>query len=201
MKTEFWLLCCLLALFLTSGCASHKNMVVLLPDNDGHVGEVQISNRAGMQTITQAWQVSRVKSGDAPPEVAVAIEEKEVEKVFGAALKALPEPPIRYVLHFKVESTELLADSKKIIPEVVSQISARHSRDIGISGHTDSVGTDAFNMDLSNRRAVYIKGILVSQGVKPDDIELNYYGKRNPLIHVGDNVPEPRNRRVEIHIR
>jgi hypothetical protein len=95
MKTELWLLCCLLALFLTSGCASHKNMVVLLPDNDGHVGEVQISNRAGMQTITQAWQVSRVKSGDAPPEVAVAIEVKEVEKVFGAALKALPEPPIR----------------------------------------------------------------------------------------------------------
>ncbi len=201
MKTEFWLLCCLLAVLLTSGCASHKNMVVLLPDNDGHVGEVQISNKAGMQTINKAWQVSRVKSGNAPPGVAVAIEEREVHKVFGPALKALPEPPIRYILYFKVESTELLADSKKIIPEVVSQISARHSRDIGISGHTDSVGTADYNMDLSNRRAVRIKEILVSQDVSPDDMELRYFGKRNPLIDVGDNVPEPRNRRVEIHIR
>ncbi|HBD06756.1 MAG TPA: hypothetical protein DCZ69_00715 [Syntrophobacteraceae bacterium] len=198
--TKIWLLCCLLAILLTSGCAA-KNMVVLLPDNDGHVGEVQIRNQAGMQTINQAWQVSRVKSGNALPEAAVAIEEKEVQKVFGPALRALPEPPIRYVLYFKVESTELLSDSIKIIPKVASQISARHSRDIGISGHTDSVGTDDYNMDLSHRRAVRIKEILVSQGVSPDDIELNYFGKRHPLINVGDNVPEPRNRRVEIHVR
>jgi outer membrane protein OmpA-like peptidoglycan-associated protein len=200
MRTEFWLLSCLLVVLLTSGCAA-KNMVVLLPDNDGHVGQVQVSNKAGMQTINKAWQVSRVKSGDAPPEVAEAIEEKEVHKVFGAALRALPDPPMRFILYFKVESTELLADSVKSIPAVVGQISARHSMDIGVSGHTDSVGTDDYNMELSNRRAIRIKEILVSRGVSPDDIELNYFGKRNPLIDVGDNVPEPRNRRVEIHVR
>jgi outer membrane protein OmpA-like peptidoglycan-associated protein len=200
MRTEFWLLCCLLAVLLTSGCAA-KNMVVLLPDNDGHVGEVQISNKAGMQTIDKAWQASRVKSGDTPPGAAESIEEKEVQKVFGAALRALPEPPMRFILYFRVESTELLADSMRSIPEVVGQISARHSRDVGVSGHTDSVGTDDYNMELSNRRAIRIKEMLVSQGVSPDDIELNYFGKRNPLIDVGDNVPEPRNRRVEIHVR
>ena len=139
MRTEFWLLSCLLAVLLSSGCAA-KNMVVLLPDNDGQVGEVQISNKAGMQTINKAWQVSRVKSGDAPPGTPEAIEEQEVQKAFGAALRALPEPPIRFILYFKVESTELLADSRKSLPEVVGQISARHSRDIGVSGHTDSVG-------------------------------------------------------------
>ena len=200
MRTKFWLLSCLLAVLLSSGCAA-KNMVVLLPDNDGQVGEVQISNKAGMQTINKAWQVSRVKSGDAPPGTPEAIEEQEVQKAFGAALRALPEPPIRFILYFKVESTELLADSKKVIREVVAHISARHSRDIGVSGHTDSVGTDLYNMELSNRRALRIKEILVSQGVSPDDIELNYFGKRNPLIDVGNNVPEPRNRRVEIHVR
>jgi hypothetical protein len=69
-------------------------MVVLLPDNEGHVGQVQVSNKGGMQTLKKAWQVSRVKSDDAPPGAPEAIEEKEVQKAFGAALRALPEPPI-----------------------------------------------------------------------------------------------------------
>lgn len=201
MMRNFCLLLCLFAVLFTNGCASNKNLVVLLPDDEGHVGAVQITNKAGTYTVDQAWQASRIKNAETRPESADSLKKEKILRIFGAALETLPAPPVRFILYFKPESAELSADARKILSEAIDEIRARQSRDVGVIGHTDSTGTEEYNMKLSQERAARVKEILLSEGIPSEDIETNYYGKRDPLVDVGENVPEPRNRRVEIYVR
>ena len=56
-------------------------------------------------------------------------------------------------------------------------------------------------MGLSFARAKAVRDILLSRGIRSDQLELRYHGKRDPLVPTGDNVIEPRNRRVEIIVK
>jgi len=70
-----------------------------------------------------------------------------------------------------------------------------------IVGHTDSVGSDAYNLDLSVRRAESVAGFLASSGVSDNRLRTEGRGKREPVA--SNATPEGRqlNRRVEIYIR
>jgi outer membrane protein OmpA-like peptidoglycan-associated protein len=70
-----------------------------------------------------------------------------------------------------------------------------------VIGHTDSVGTLEANDALSLRRAATVRALLVTQGVAESSIEVAGRGEREPLVPVGDEVAEPKNRRVEINLR
>ena len=54
---------------------------------------------------------------------------------------------------------------------------------------------------LSSNRAKAVKDLLVKQGAESNDIRTTSHGKENLLIPTGDNVYEPRNRRVEVVVR
>jgi outer membrane protein OmpA-like peptidoglycan-associated protein len=68
-------------------------------------------------------------------------------------------------------------------------------------GHTDTEGTRKMNQQLGMERAMEIKKLLVAQGIDPRIIEVTSHGEGNPLIKTPDDVPEPRNRRVEVILR
>ncbi|MCE5283792.1 MAG: OmpA family protein [Deltaproteobacteria bacterium] len=85
--------------------------------------------------------------------------------------------------------------------EVLEAIEARKPHEITVSGHTDTVGSIAYNRTLSLNRARAVADLLVSRGVKQEIVEIIYHGKENPFIPTPDGVAEPRNRRVEITIR
>ena len=71
---------------------------------------------------------------------------------------------------------------------------------VEIKGHTDSVGTDESNMQLSKDRAIAVQTYLVQQGVDPKKITYSYYGESRPMDT--NNTPEGRlrNRRVEFEL-
>jgi outer membrane protein OmpA-like peptidoglycan-associated protein len=73
--------------------------------------------------------------------------------------------------------------------------------DISVVGHTDTVGMKGYNYSLSMRRARAVSSILLGQGIDPSTLDVTSHGKDNPLVPTGDQVPEPRNRRVEITVR
>jgi outer membrane protein OmpA-like peptidoglycan-associated protein len=129
------------------------------------------------------------------------LDEKQVREMFKNALEARPETPVTTLIYFKSGGTEITADSRQAIREVVKAIKARNPHEITVSGHTDSVGSTEFNRVLSMNRSRAVASILVSQGVKEEIIEITYHGKENQLIRTPDEVEEPRNRRVEITIR
>lgn len=71
---------------------------------------------------------------------------------------------------------------------------------VEISGHTDSTGAEAFNLELSRRRAETVKAYLVGKGVNPGRLTTAGYGETRPLAD--NNTPEGRskNRRVEFTV-
>jgi len=71
---------------------------------------------------------------------------------------------------------------------------------IRVDGHTDSVGSDAYNMDLSVRRANSVKDLLVQRGIAPGRIEVMGFGETMPVATNDTEAGRQLNRRVEIKI-
>ena len=68
---------------------------------------------------------------------------------------------------------------------------------INVDGYTDTTGSDQYNLDLSQRRAEAVADILVGGGVAQDRISpAKGFGETHLKVPTGDNVNEPRNRRV-----
>jgi outer membrane protein OmpA-like peptidoglycan-associated protein len=83
----------------------------------------------------------------------------------------------------------------------LSQFLAQHpDRRVEIDGFTDSVGSDAYNEELSQRRANAVKAALVSRGVDPTRINTQGYGKSYPVASNADSGGRQLNRRVEVVI-
>jgi OmpA-OmpF porin, OOP family len=73
--------------------------------------------------------------------------------------------------------------------------------DLVVIGHTDTVGSAAFNDTLSRQRAEVVRSALVARGIAADRIVVVGRGERELVVITADNVAEPRNRRVEIQVR
>lgn len=71
---------------------------------------------------------------------------------------------------------------------------------IEVNGYTDTTGKDTYNLKLSQRRAEAVADVLVDDGINPARISPRGFGETQLRIPTGDNVDEPRNRRVEIRI-
>jgi OOP family OmpA-OmpF porin len=76
--------------------------------------------------------------------------------------------------------------------------------DVDITGHTDRLGSEEYNLDLSLRRARAVKDYLVSRGVEADRLRANGKGEANPVVDCSNanrenliKCLEP-NRRVEV---
>ncbi|MFU2373156.1 MAG: OmpA family protein, partial [Bacteroidales bacterium] len=83
----------------------------------------------------------------------------------------------------------------------LAQTLRRSNRHIEVKGHTDNVGGDEFNMNLSRDRAKAVVNYLVSKGVNPDKLTYSYYGMRRPLSDNDTEEGRAKNRRVEFTIK
>ncbi|OIQ50273.1 Photosystem I P700 chlorophyll a apoprotein A2 [Pseudodesulfovibrio hydrargyri] len=180
---------------MLAGCGGGQT-IVLLPDLDGHVGEVTVTSEGGQTaTLNQANQA--VTGTDK----VTTLSDAQVQSQFGAAMAAQPEPTARFILHFHSDSTKLTDESKALIPDIIGSWKARVSRDVSVIGHTDTLGEKQYNYDLSVRRAKKVRELLVKAGMPEDIIEMTSHGEENPLIPTPDGKSEPRNRRVEVLVR
>jgi len=192
---------CWCSLFFLISCAPKKNLIVLLPDPDGQVGKIAVSNKGGTQLLTESRHATEIKAVDVSPTSPVSMKEEDVFKIFGEALSAQPEIPLRFLLYFESGTAELTVESQRQISEILGAIEARKSKDITIVGHTDRVGSREENYKLGLERAVSIQAIIVSKGADPSGIEIASHGEDNPLVKTEDGIAEPRNRRIEITAR
>lgn len=178
-----------------------KNVFVLLADAENRVGRITVSNSAGSQELSQAGAATRVETATSAPSPVFPMDPQELTRVFGDALAAQPLPPVHFLLYFQTNSTELTEESRKLIPDIMRAIQERNSDDISVVGHTDKTGDRELNDRLSMARAQAVAQLLVNAGVNASALEITAHGQDNPLVQTGDNVAEPRNRRVEISVR
>lgn len=126
---------------------------------------------------------------------------QELLSFAGPALAALPKPPAQFILYFEHDSIDLTKESLAVLQKVFETIRSRAPLDVSVVGHTDTVGKKEYNYALSLKRAKAVASILRGKGVDPSILQITSHGKDNPLVPTGDQVSEPRNRRVEITVR
>ncbi len=182
-----------IATALIGGCAS-KELVVVLPESDGHVGAVVVESGGSKTLLNSAYAAA---SGTKP----VTIGAKDVNEIFGSALAARPIPPASYLLYFKPESDTLEPNSLEAFNNVFREIAKRKAAEIVVTGHTDTMGELTYNDKLSLERAKAVSKLFVARGLAPDSVIAVGRGQRELLVPTKDQVPEPKNRRVEITVR
>jgi outer membrane protein OmpA-like peptidoglycan-associated protein len=187
----------LVVLLLLTGCRSlPASYVVLMPDENGAVGQVELRGK-GQRVVDQP----RVAAGFDAERRGVDLSQSGIEQEFGPALSALPERPARFVLYFRSDTSELTPESRKLLPEALAEAARRPAPEIAVVGHTDREAQEDYNARLALRRAQAIRTQLVALGARPEIIEVSSHGEKNPLVPTADGVREPRNRRVELTIR
>ncbi len=101
-------------------------------------------------------------------------------------------------IFFAFDRAELSPQALRTVHEAAASAKSGDLTRIALTGHTDTVGGDAYNLSLSERRAVAVEQALESEGVAQADIAVHGVGKSGLLVPTPNGVREPQNRRVEI---
>jgi outer membrane protein OmpA-like peptidoglycan-associated protein len=99
---------------------------------------------------------------------------------------------------FRSGSFELLPGARERLAKVSGIVLAYPSLHVAVEGHTDSVGSDQYNQDLSEHRAQSVRDYFVQQGIPASAIEARGFGKSEPLASNDTAEGRQQNRRVEL---
>jgi len=111
-----------------------------------------------------------------------------------------PLGPIRYIIFFDFDSAVVDDQGQRVIEQLRQDYPMFQNPIISLVGYTDTSGSSAYNLRLSQRRAAAVEQALVSAGLPGQNLDADFRGETNPRVDTGDGVRERRNRRVEIQI-
>ena len=201
-----------LGLIVTATACAHRprttpdafgpEVIALLPDPDtGHVGRAQVTNSAGTVELASTRASTVVLGRKTAPAAPVSLNEDDATRLFSGVLASLPPAPQHFIVNFEFDSDEPTAESRAMLPQILSVVKSRPFPEVLVIGHTDTVGTRTSNITLGMRRAELIRKLLIETGLENMLIEIVSHGEADLLVPTADEVPEPRNRRVEITVR
>lgn len=101
---------------------------------------------------------------------------------------------------FAFNQSELTPTAKSQLDSIMGKLEDADVVSIKVVGFTDSVGSDAYNQALSQRRASSVAEYLLSQGVAPSKITSEGKGESQPVADNETDEGRAKNRRVELHI-
>ncbi|MEO6025833.1 MAG: OmpA family protein [Candidatus Binatia bacterium] len=117
---------------------------------------------------------------------------------------AAPAPQRKLILrgvNFDFDSATIRPDAGTILDDAARALREDASVAITIEGHTDAVGTDAYNQKLSERRARAVADALIHRDVASSRITVSGQGESKPVASNDTAEGRAQNRRVEIHAR
>ena len=189
----------LLVLGALAGCAEKEHeLFVVLPNPDGTSGAITVSDGGNSVVLERPYAAEDVK-GDKVEQM--TSDSAQVQQVFGSALAAQPILPEHFRLYFLKDKDVMTAESQQQYKNVFADIKRRPVYQVEVIGYTDTLGEQAYNQQLSLKRAGSLRDELVRDGLKPDSITIAGRGELDPAVPTGPQVAEPRNRRVEITVR
>ena len=113
-----------------------------------------------------------------------------------------PEPSYvtYYVVFFEFDSSDLSGAAMQTLDEAAGTALEMRPYKILIRGHTDRAGPDAYNLKLSEQRALSVASYLIEQGAGRFVIHAEGLGESEPIAKTSDNVADGRNRRAEVSL-
>jgi outer membrane protein OmpA-like peptidoglycan-associated protein len=108
--------------------------------------------------------------------------------------------PRQFIVFFGFNKYNLTSEALRVISEAVVAAKDTGSATVLITGHTDTVGSNAYNLRLSLRRSNTVKAEMVRQGIPTSAITSTGKGETELLVQTADGVKEPQNRRATIDL-
>jgi len=103
-------------------------------------------------------------------------------------------------LKFEFDKADLQPQDRELLSRIAGILMTSHDYTISVNGHTDDVGSDAYNQKLSERRAQAVRDYLVQAGMRPEIFTVEGHGKSLPLVRGTSEEARAKNRRVELGI-
>ena len=103
-------------------------------------------------------------------------------------------------LKFEFNRAELSVKDRELLSRIAGILMTAHDYTVSVNGHTDDVGTDAYNQKLSERRAQAVRDYLAQAGLSPEILSVTGHGKSLPLVRGSTDTARAKNRRVELAI-
>jgi outer membrane protein OmpA-like peptidoglycan-associated protein len=101
-------------------------------------------------------------------------------------------------LKFEFDKADLRPEDRELLSRIAGIIMTSHDYTISVNGHTDDVGSDAYNQKLSERRAEAVRDYLVKAGLPGEIFTVQGHGKSLPLVRGSSDAARAKNRRVEL---
>ncbi len=103
-------------------------------------------------------------------------------------------------IQFDFDKAILRPANRELLSRIAGVLLTSNGYRIQVFGHTDDVGSEQYNLELSGRRAQVVRNYLIEAGIEPDILTAKGFGKSSPLAPGTDPQTRTKNRRVEIGI-
>jgi OOP family OmpA-OmpF porin len=137
---------------------------------------------------------------------------------WGRAKEEMPPPPVAQApppaptpamkkkivlrnVNFDFDKATIRADAVPVLNEAAQILKEEGTVGVIVAGHTDSRGTEEYNMGLSQRRADAVKAYLVEAGVAASRLRTEAFGESQPVASNDTEEGRAQNRRVELHLQ
>ena len=166
--------------------------------NQGSFGAVNDSNRGaaigiGIASGAAIGAVVGHMLWDREPPAPIKVAKKPEPKKAPAPMVVLKGT------NFEFNSAALTPDAKAALAKTVDSLKGSPEVRVTVSGYTDNVGPDSYNLTLSKRRAEAVKSHLVAGGIDAARIETQGFGAASPVADNSTAQGRAANRRVEVH--
>ena len=173
-----------------------RSYVILLADDEGAVGQVEVEAGGERVLLDQANQ--GVDFADLSQTFEAGAAEMEV---FDRALAAEPPSTVLFVVFFDPNKAEPPPAEVLRVRGILDPVRSWAAPEVLIVGHADRRGSEPLNLELSQRRAAAISRLLAQEGIEPVALDVRALGESRPSVDTADGVAEARNRRVVVRIR
>ncbi|WP_346798146.1 OmpA family protein [Halomonas sp. Bachu 37] len=118
----------------------------------------------------------------------------------GAEVNALgcEEGVVLENVNFEFDSAQLTLNAREVLDDVAERLANNPGVRVRIEGHTDAVGSDQYNKDLSQRRAESVVSYMAQRGISSDRMMAVGYGEEQPIATNETDAGRAQNRRVEL---
>ncbi|MFI5361174.1 MAG: OmpA family protein [Elusimicrobiota bacterium] len=131
------------------------------------------------------------------------VSDAEAERKARAAIKDIEDRIARGDLpkiQFEFDKADLTPESHTTLDLIAQVMLSDRRLKLMIKAHTDIIGTDEYNVDLSKRRAQSVSSYLAAAGVFPPSMRFHGYGASKPIADNATDEGRAKNRRVEFYV-
>ncbi|HEV2722256.1 MAG TPA: OmpA family protein [Thermoanaerobaculia bacterium] len=173
----------------------------------GAIAGAVIGNNRGHHSAKRGATVGVLAGGAAGAIVGAMMDkqEKELRQIQGVSVTRTANDELNVTVRnevlFDFNSSALRSASRSSLRDMANVFEKYPNTTIEVAGHTDSIGSAAYNQRLSERRAGSVENYLENLGVNGSRIDAIGYGKSQPRATNSTAAGRQLNRRVEIHVR